>query len=81
MSTTAKPEEKKTQGPQSGAPRKNFKSMMDGAVQELKPYLPSEELIGGSIPYLPGFEDEGVWNAAAQSCGTERIHYLSLIHI
>lgn len=41
---------------------------------ELKPFLPSE-LVGGSIPYIPGTEDEGVWNAAAQACGTERVHY------
>jgi hypothetical protein len=40
----------------------------------LKPYLPGE-LIGGSIPYVAGKEDEGVWNAAAQACGTERVHY------
>ncbi|MBU6474712.1 MAG: hypothetical protein KGQ70_01990 [Alphaproteobacteria bacterium] len=39
-----------------------------------KPYLPGE-LIGGSIPYIAGKEEEGVWNAAAQACGTERVHY------
>ncbi|MFP4097980.1 MAG: hypothetical protein ACLFP8_02510 [Alphaproteobacteria bacterium] len=41
----------------------------------LTPYLPSE-LIGGSIPHVPGTEDEAVWNAAAQACGTERVHYV-----
>ena len=45
-----------------------------GFGPELKPFLPSE-LIGGSIPYIVGKEDEGVWNAAAQACGTERVHY------
>lgn len=40
----------------------------------LAPFLPSD-LVGGSIPYIPGKEDEGVWNAAAQACGTERVHY------
>lgn len=40
----------------------------------LKPYLPSD-LIGGSIPQVPGMEEEGVWNAASQACGTERVHY------
>lgn len=40
----------------------------------LRPFLPPD-LIGGSIPYVPGKEDEGVWNAAAQACGTERVHY------
>ncbi len=38
------------------------------------PYLPSE-LVGGSIPVVAGFEDEAVWNAASQACGTERVHY------
>lgn len=40
----------------------------------LQPYLPVD-LVGGSIPYVPGTEDEAVWNAASQSCGTERVHY------
>ncbi len=40
----------------------------------LKPYLPSD-LIGGSIPHIPGTEDEAVWNAASQACGTEKVHY------
>ena len=43
-------------------------------VVTLKPHMPAE-LIGGSIPYIAGKEDEGVWNAAAQACGTERVHY------
>ncbi len=42
---------------------------------ELHPYLPKEELIGGSVPHIPGTEDETVWNAASQACGTERVHY------
>lgn len=43
-------------------------------VSNLRPYLPSE-LVGGAIPYVPGTDDEAVWNAAAQSCGTEKVHY------
>jgi hypothetical protein len=42
------------------------------------PYLP-QELIGGSIPYVAGLEDEAVWNAASQACGTERVHYVYTI--
>lgn len=42
--------------------------------QNLSPYLP-QELIGGSIPYIPGTEDEAVWNAASQACSTEKVHY------
>lgn len=43
-------------------------------VSELKPYLP-QELVGGSVPHIPGTEDEAVWNAASQACGTEKVHY------
>ncbi len=43
-------------------------------VEDLKPYLP-QEVIGGSIPHIPGTEDEAVWNAASQACGTEKVHY------
>jgi hypothetical protein len=70
-----------TETTEQAAPKKpqakpgKFKGLMDAAAPELQPFLPSEELIGGSIPYVPGTEDEGVWNAAAQSCGTERVHY------
>ena len=43
-------------------------------VRDLKPYLP-QELVGGTVPHIPGTEDEAVWNAASQACGTEKIHY------
>lgn len=43
-------------------------------VRDLKPYLP-QELVGGNIPHIHGTEDEAVWNAASQACGTEKIHY------
>ena len=42
-------------------------------VADLKPYLPSE-LVGGSIPYVPGTELEAVWNAASQACATEKVN-------
>lgn len=41
----------------------------------LSPYLP-HELIGGAIPHIPGSEEEAVWNAASQACGTEKVHYV-----
>lgn len=47
--------------------RKNF-------VADLNPYLP-QDLIGGAIPHVAGMEDEAVWNAACQACGTEKVHY------
>lgn len=43
-------------------------------VKDLKPFLPPE-LVGGSLPHIPGTEDEAVWNAASQACGTEKVHY------
>ena len=39
-----------------------------------KPFLPNE-MVAGSIPHIAGAEEESVWNAAVQACGTERIHY------
>lgn len=43
-------------------------------VTNLQPYLP-QELVGGNIPHIPGSEEEAVWNAASQACGTERVHF------
>lgn len=43
-------------------------------VSGLKPFLP-QELVGGSIPYVSGTEEEAVWNAASQACGTEKVNY------
>ncbi len=54
-------------------------SFGEGAGPILQPYLPAD-LVGGSIPYVPGLEDEGVWNAASQACGTERVHYCYTIN-
>lgn len=42
-------------------------------VENLNPYLPSE-LVGGVLPYVPGTENEAVWNAASQACATEKVH-------
>lgn len=44
-------------------------------VSNLNPYLPPD-IVGGSIPYIPGTEDEAVWNAASQACATEKVHYV-----
>jgi hypothetical protein len=41
----------------------------------LHPYLP-QELIGGAVPYIAGTEEEAVWNAASQACGTEKVHFV-----
>ncbi len=51
-----------------------FSAFAETPMGSVQPYLPAD-LVGGSIPYIPGKEDEGVWNAASQACGTERVHY------
>jgi hypothetical protein len=43
-------------------------------ISNLLPYLP-QELIGGAVPHIPGNEEETVWNAASQACGTEKVHF------
>lgn len=59
-------------------PRPDLTDKLAGETRDFRsniaPYLPSE-LLGGSIPHIPGAEDEAVWNAAAQACGTEKVHY------
>jgi len=46
----------------------------DRFKQHLKAYLP-QDLVGGMLPHVPGTEEEAVWNAASQACGTEKVHY------
>lgn len=43
-------------------------------VKKLSPFLP-HELVGGGVPYIAGTEEEAVWNAASQACGTEKVHF------
>jgi len=47
---------------------------MDLARRTYKPNLPAE-MVAGSIPHIIGAEEEAVWNAAVQACGTERVHF------
>lgn len=47
-------------------------------AENLNPYLP-QELIGGSLPHIPGTEDEAVWNAASQACSTEKVYYCYVV--
>jgi hypothetical protein len=81
-----KPVVRKTAGPlesPAGAaaparPRAGIADYIAGEARDFRsdlyPYLPSE-LVGGSIPHIPGTENEAVWNASSQACGTERVHY------
>ncbi len=48
-------------------------------IEHLLPYLPSD-MIGGSVPHVAGQEDGAVWNAAAQACGTDKVHYTYSAH-
>jgi len=47
---------------------------MGAARRMYKPALPGE-IIAGTIPHIAGMEEESVWNAAVQACGTERVHF------
>ena len=47
---------------------------MSHARRLYQPALP-DEMVAGSIPHILGAEEEGVWNAAVQACGTERVHF------
>lgn len=44
-------------------------------VTQLRPHLPMD-MIGGGIPFIPGSEEEAVWNAASQACGTEKVNFV-----
>lgn len=73
-----KPSAERTQGGGVSRPKPGLADYMAGEASDfnsnLSPYLP-QELIGGSVPYIAGTEEEAVWNAACQACGTEKVHY------
>ncbi len=73
-----KPAAEKQQGDTVARPKAGLSDYLAGESKEfvsnLKPYLP-QELIGGTIPHIPGMEEEAVWNAASQACGTEKVHF------
>ncbi len=80
MSTKNSPELQK-ENRNKAAPKRLRPGMSDmlagekaSFVSELTPYLPSE-LVGGSVPHVAGSEEEAVWNAASQSCGTEKVNF------
>lgn len=60
-------------------PRPTMADFLAGEAKDfngnLSPYLP-QDLIGGSVPHLPGTEEEAVWNAASQACSTEKVHFV-----
>ncbi len=45
------------------------------STEKLSPYLPNE-LVGGSVPFVAGTEEEAVWKAASQACATEKVHFV-----
>lgn len=73
-----KPSAEKRQEGGIARPRPGVADILAGEkadfVSNLSPYLP-QELIGGSVPHIPGTEEEAVWNAASQACGTEKVHF------
>lgn len=73
------PSSDKRQGEGVSRPRAGMADYLAGETSTFKsnlsPYLP-HEIIGGAVPHIPGSEDEMIWNAASQACGTEKIHYV-----
>ncbi len=53
---------------------KKADTVVEDNTKFLRPALPPE-LIGGEVPHIAGREEEMVWNAASQACGTERVHF------
>lgn len=74
-----KPSAEKRSGEGVARPRPGIADYLAGEAAgfrtNLSPYLP-QELIGGAVPHIPGSEDEAVWNAASQACGTEKVHFV-----
>ncbi len=66
--------------PETGMkPKISAKKKAENMVLEDNFYLPND-IVGGSIPHIPATEEEAVWNAAAQACGTDRIHYTYTVY-
>jgi len=74
-----KPSAERRAGDGVSRPRAGMADYLAGEAASFKsnltPYLP-QEIIGGAVPHIPGSEDEAVWNAASQACGTEKVHYV-----
>ncbi len=74
-----KPDETRKQGEGVSRPKPGVSDYLAGEAKyfkaDLTPYLP-HELVGGSVPHIVGSEEEAVWNAASQACGTEKVHYV-----
>ena len=74
-----KPSAERRSGDGVARPRAGMADYIAGEARSfqanLTPYLP-QELIGGAIPHIVGAEEESVWNAASQACGTEKVHYV-----
>lgn len=74
-----KPSAEKRSGDGVSRPRAGMTDYLAGEAStfqsNLEPHLP-QELIGGAIPHVPGTEEEAVWNAASQACGTEKVHFV-----
>jgi hypothetical protein len=74
-----KPSAERKAGDGVSRPRAGMADYLAGEASvfksNLSPYLP-QELIGGAVPHIPGSEEEAVWNAASQACGTEKVNYV-----
>jgi hypothetical protein len=49
--------------------------LRQAANPDIVPTFLPIELVGGSVPYIAGMEDETVWHAASQACATNSVCY------
>ena len=50
------------------------------ADEALRTFFFPPEMIGGSCPLVKGEEESIAWNAAAEACASERIHFVWRVH-
>ncbi len=47
---------------------------LGGPITMIEEFYFPPDIIGGMCPQVPGAEEETAWNAAAETCDTERVH-------
>jgi hypothetical protein len=49
---------------------------LGGSITLIDEYYFPPDIIGGMCPQVPGAEEETAWNAAAEACDSERVHFV-----
>lgn len=55
-------------------------ALVTGADALIQTYYFPPELIGGSSPLVKGEEEQLAWQAAAEACDSERVHFVYRVH-